>query len=127
LSVARPQALIPSATGGAHPLDLAFIDEEALATPWKAVVPQSRLRGPLPTSLTLTLGDRLSVARQGRLHRQQGGKTSVRMIDWLDLGHAEPQRMWERWLRGYRAMEYELTSTQQPLSDANHVRLPPEQ
>ena len=28
LSVAGPQTLIPSATGGAHPLDLAFIDEE---------------------------------------------------------------------------------------------------
>ena len=63
----------------------------------------------------------------GRLHRQQAGKTSVRIIDWLDLGHPVPQRMWERRLRGYRAMGYELTSTQQPLSDANHVRLPPEQ
>ena len=51
----------------------------------------------------------------------------MRIIDWLDLGHPVPQRMWERRLRGYRAMGYELTSTQQPLSDANHVRLPPEQ
>ncbi len=32
-------------------------------------------------------------------------------IDWLDLGHPVPQRMWERRLRGYRAMGYELTST----------------
>jgi superfamily II DNA or RNA helicase len=61
----------------------------------------------------------------GRLHRQQAGKTSVRIIDWLDLGHPVTQRMWERRLRGYRAMGYELTSTRQPLSDANHVRLPP--
>jgi hypothetical protein len=63
----------------------------------------------------------------GRLHRQQAGKTSVRLIDWLDLGHPVPQRMWERRLRGYRAMGYELTSTQQPLSDANHGRVPPAQ
>ncbi|MCP9885437.1 DEAD/DEAH box helicase family protein [Synechococcus sp. ATX 2A4] len=39
----------------------------------------------------------------GRLHRHQTGKTSVRIIDWLDLGHPEPQRKWERRLRGYRA------------------------
>ncbi|WP_255142439.1 TOTE conflict system archaeo-eukaryotic primase domain-containing protein [Synechococcus sp. EJ6-Ellesmere] len=58
----------------------------------------------------------------GRLHRQQSGKTSVRIIDWLDLGHPVPQRMWERRLRGYRAMGYELTSTRQPISDAGHVR-----
>jgi superfamily II DNA or RNA helicase len=44
----------------------------------------------------------------GRLHRQQTGKTSVRIIDWLDLGHPMPQRMWERRLRGYRAMGYAL-------------------
>jgi superfamily II DNA or RNA helicase len=35
----------------------------------------------------------------GRLHQQQSGKTSVRIIDWLDLGHPVPQRMWERRLR----------------------------
>ncbi|TVS07495.1 MAG: DEAD/DEAH box helicase [Cyanobium sp. PLM2.Bin73] len=63
----------------------------------------------------------------GRLHRQQGGKTSVRIIDWLDLGHPVPQRMWERRLRGYRAMGYELTSAQQPLSHTRHVRPPPVQ
>jgi superfamily II DNA or RNA helicase len=48
----------------------------------------------------------------GRLHRQQAGKTSVRIIDWLDLGHPVPQRMWERRLRGYRAMGYALISDQ---------------
>lgn len=48
----------------------------------------------------------------GRLHRQQAGKTSVRIIDWLDLGHPVPQRMWERRLRGYRAMGYSLISDQ---------------
>jgi superfamily II DNA or RNA helicase len=48
----------------------------------------------------------------GRLHRQQAGKTCVRIIDWLDLGHLIPQRMWERRLRGYRAMGYSLISDQ---------------
>ena len=51
----------------------------------------------------------------GRLHRQQAGKTSVRIIDWLDLGHPVPQRMWERRLRGYRAMGYPLISDQQTM------------
>jgi len=36
--------------------------------------------------------------------------------------HPVPQRMWERRLRGYRAMGYELTSTQQPPSGGGLVR-----
>jgi hypothetical protein len=35
LTVAGLQTVIQTATSGAHPLDLAFIDEEDLATPWK--------------------------------------------------------------------------------------------
>jgi hypothetical protein len=54
----------------------------------------------------------------GRLHRQQAGKTSVRIIDWLDLGHPVPQRMWERRLRGFRAMGYAL------ISDPRSTRTP---
>ncbi|WP_411875858.1 TOTE conflict system archaeo-eukaryotic primase domain-containing protein [Vulcanococcus limneticus] len=65
LSVAALQNVIQSATGGAHPLDLTFIDEEDLATPWKAPVPLSQLSGPLPASLTLTLADRLYFERSG--------------------------------------------------------------
>jgi superfamily II DNA or RNA helicase len=65
LSVAGLQTVIQGAMGGAHPLDLAFIDEEDLATPWKTAMPLSRLSGPLPTSLTLTLADRLYVERSG--------------------------------------------------------------
>lgn len=37
----------------------------------------------------------------GWLHRQQAGKTSVRIIDWLDLGHPLAQRMWERSLQDH--------------------------
>ena len=54
----------------------------------------------------------------GRLHRQQSGKTSVRIIDWLDLGHPITQRMWERRLRGYRAMGYALLADQLSMASA---------
>lgn len=46
------------ATGGVHPLDVTFIDDEDLATPWKrdsATVRQ--LAGPMPASLTVTLAN----------------------------------------------------------------------
>ncbi len=54
----------------------------------------------------------------GRLHRQQSGKTSVRIIDWLDLGHPITQRMWERRLQGYRAMGYALLADQLSMASA---------
>ncbi len=48
------------ATGGAHPLDVGFIDEEDLATPWKRTAPGSKLPArPLPKSLMVTLADRI--------------------------------------------------------------------
>ncbi len=46
------------ATGCVHPLDVTFIDEEDLATPWKrATLSAKRLTGTMPQSLTLTLGN----------------------------------------------------------------------
>ncbi|MEB3201648.1 MAG: hypothetical protein VKK05_02400 [Synechococcus sp.] len=48
----------------------------------------------------------------GRLHRQQSDKTSLRIIDWLDLGHPVQQRFWEQRRRGYRAMGYAVISDQ---------------
>jgi superfamily II DNA or RNA helicase len=46
------------ATGGVHPLDVTFIDEEDLATPWKRdVASAKKLFGPMPRSLTVTLGN----------------------------------------------------------------------
>ena len=63
LSMAGLQSVLQTATGGAHPLDLSFIDEEDLATPWKTPPAIAKLSGPLPTSLTLTLADRLYVER----------------------------------------------------------------
>jgi hypothetical protein len=52
------------------------------------------------------------------MQRQQADKTSMRIIDWLDLGHPMPQRMWERRLRGYRAMGYALLADQLSMARA---------
>jgi superfamily II DNA or RNA helicase len=46
------------ATGGIHPLDVSFIDDEDLATPWKreSTLAQ-KLAGPMPKSLNVTLAN----------------------------------------------------------------------
>lgn len=46
------------ATGGVHPLDVTFIDDEDLATPWKRESTSNRkLAGPTPKSLRVTLAN----------------------------------------------------------------------
>ena len=46
------------ATGGAHPLDVTFIDDEDLATPWKRKASSSKaLAGQMPASLSVTLAN----------------------------------------------------------------------
>jgi superfamily II DNA or RNA helicase len=47
------------ATGGMHPLDVTFIDDEDLATPWKrpTASPTNTLSGPMPDSITVTLAN----------------------------------------------------------------------
>ena len=46
------------ATGGVHPLDVTFIDDEDLATPWKRVSTSTqKLPGPMPKSLSVTLAN----------------------------------------------------------------------
>ena len=46
------------ATGGVHPLDVTFIDDEDLATPWKrATRSAARIPGVTPKSLTVTLAN----------------------------------------------------------------------
>ena len=46
------------ATGRAHPLDVTFIDDEDLATPWKRSAPSTKqLPGTMPKSLTVTLSN----------------------------------------------------------------------
>ena len=58
-----PHAIEPAivrAAGGAHPLDVTFIDEEDQAQPWKQPTKQSKvLPGPMPKSLDATLANRL--------------------------------------------------------------------
>lgn len=55
------ESAILRATGNVHPLDVTFIDEEDLKTPWKrpALNPDQKLPGPLPESLTITIADRI--------------------------------------------------------------------
>ncbi len=46
------------ATGGVHPLDVTFIDDEDLATPWKREsTTTKKLAGQMPKSLTVTLAN----------------------------------------------------------------------
>lgn len=46
------------ATGGVHPLDVTFIDDEDLATPWKRQsTSTNKLAGQMPKSLTVTLAN----------------------------------------------------------------------
>ena len=48
------------ATGGAHPLDVTFIDDENQSEPWKRrALSTQRLPGPMPTSLTVTVANLL--------------------------------------------------------------------
>ncbi len=52
------ESKILRATGPMHPLDVTFIDEEDLATPWKRLTPnKGSLPGPLPEALTITLAN----------------------------------------------------------------------
>jgi superfamily II DNA or RNA helicase len=52
------QPTILRATGGAHPLDVTFIDDEDLKEPWKRPVAISKkLVGPMPEALNVTLGN----------------------------------------------------------------------
>ena len=48
------------ATGGSHPLDVTFIDDEDQSEPWKRrTLSTQRLPGPMPTSLTVTVANLL--------------------------------------------------------------------
>jgi superfamily II DNA or RNA helicase len=53
------ESIILRATGGVHPLDVTFIDEEDHKEPWKrpAISANKKLSGPLPKSLTVTLAN----------------------------------------------------------------------
>ena len=60
------EAAILSASGGRHPLDIAFIAEEDEKEPWKRSLQHSRrISVPLPESLTLVLGSQIFIAKEG--------------------------------------------------------------
>lgn len=49
---------ILQATGGVHPLDVTFVDDDDLATPWKrASSSAKKLAGPMPQALNVTLAN----------------------------------------------------------------------
>lgn len=52
------EATILRATGGVHPLDVTFIDEEDNSEPWKrSLQTAKKLAGPMPDSLTVTVAN----------------------------------------------------------------------
>lgn len=51
----------------------------------------------------------------GRLHRDHSGKTDIVIHDYVEIDHPQLARMWEKRLRGYRAMGYAIESGQQSL------------
>ncbi|MCP3997072.1 MAG: DEAD/DEAH box helicase family protein [bacterium] len=55
----------------------------------------------------------------GRLHRKHHGKTEVRMMDYVDRDVPMLARMFERRMRGYRAMGYVVTDhvAPEPIDD----------
>jgi superfamily II DNA or RNA helicase len=54
------EPIISRATGGGHPLDVTFIEDEDLSEPWQRPVKvTNRLPGPLPSSLTATVANQL--------------------------------------------------------------------
>jgi hypothetical protein len=72
LSAIQPMAAhdieptILRATGGVHPLDVTFIDDEDLATPWKRENKSAqKLAGLMPKSLTVTLANLIYFEKAG--------------------------------------------------------------
>ncbi|MBK9663163.1 MAG: DEAD/DEAH box helicase family protein [Nitrosomonas sp.] len=49
----------------------------------------------------------------GRLHRDHADKKDVRIYNYADLDQPQLARMWDKRQRGYRAMGYQIQSTEQ--------------
>lgn len=63
---ANLEAIVFQATGGAHPLDVTFIDEEDNAEPWKKRTRTSdKLTGSMPAHLRVTTANLLYVEKDG--------------------------------------------------------------
>jgi hypothetical protein len=60
LSLLLLESIIQQASGGANPLDVAFVAEEVEREPWNRAKPQpKKLQGPLPERLTITLANQI--------------------------------------------------------------------
>ncbi|KIA79099.1 DEAD/DEAH box helicase [Chromobacterium piscinae] len=52
------EPVIVQATGGSHPLDVTFIEDEEQSTPWKkTATSRTKIPGPMPERLRVTLGN----------------------------------------------------------------------
>ena len=72
---------IARAIGGTHPLDVTFIDDEDLATPWKRQTSRSnRLAGAMPPSLTVTLANLIY------FEKSQGGASRLPFASEMQNG-----------------------------------------
>jgi superfamily II DNA or RNA helicase len=56
----------------------------------------------------------------GRLHREQAGKTDVRVVDFIDVDHPVLLRMWNKRQRGYRAMGYRIETMADTFGAISH-------
>lgn len=64
----------------------------------------------------------------GRLHREHVGKRDVRIYDYIETGHLQLARMWEKRLTGYRSMEYQIrtpTAVMELQGELSTARNPP--
>jgi len=51
------------ATGGVHPLDVTFVEDEDLREPWKRPASKTKLSGPMPASVSVTLSNLVYVEK----------------------------------------------------------------
>ncbi|MEI6387563.1 MAG: DEAD/DEAH box helicase family protein [Spirochaetota bacterium] len=66
LDATRVEELVEKVSGGRHPLDVAFVEEEEgrSQTPWRrSALQNGKLAVPLPKSLSVVLADRIYIAR----------------------------------------------------------------
>lgn len=59
MSPAELESAIQNATGGSHPLDVAFITEEDEREPWKQKLPPKKIVGILPDKITAVLANQI--------------------------------------------------------------------
>jgi len=59
MSLSDLESAVHNATGGSHPLDIAFITEEDEREPWKRQTLPKKIAGPLPDELTIVLANRI--------------------------------------------------------------------